>query len=320
MFKLLVIVVSLIVSSDQALAREDDRIALAVVPFRNVMQRQELDWMCDGFAETITTKLNHIKRLRLVERVQISEVLKELQLGLSDLTEDGAGSVGKLVNADFLVLGSFQKLDVEASPTLKINARVVHVATGEVDPGRAASAGGPYAKVFGIQDEIATMLARNLGVEIAEDELRLLSMDETSSVVAYELYNLARYERDGQRKEDLLRRALELDPAYAKAHLKLGSFLATRAFSDQTLEAQVLNHLSRCLELDPSLVDAHYVLGDVYRHRARNPDLPKDARKEAERKALVHYRTFIEMKKDSRARYYKHKVERAQNAARKIEP
>jgi len=289
----------------------DDTVVLAVVPFRNVMEQPELDWMCEGFAETMTTKLNHVPGCRLVERVQIGEVMKELQLGLTDLTEDRAGSVGKLLNADYLVVGSFQKLDVPGSSTLRINTRVVHVETGEIDPGKATGASGPYGDVFRIQDEIATGLAQKLGLPLDEESVRQLRMDETSSVAAYELYNLARHETDGVRKIDILKRALELDPQYAKAHLLLGSVLAPMAFTDPAYRDAAIHHAEEALRLDESLVDAHYLLGDLYHHRSRDGDLSKSERNDSKERAITHLEIFINEKGDSPSSYYRRKADRA---------
>jgi TolB-like protein len=297
----------------------DERITLAVAPLRNVMQNRDLDWMSEGFAETITTKLNHVSSLKLVERIQISEVLKELQLGLTDLTEQHASNIGKLVNADYLVLGSYQRIGSGGTGTLKINTRVVDVATGVLEHGKAATASGPYEQVFEIQEKIATSLARGLGGTLADEELRLLSIDETTSVAAYELYNIARYEIDERRKEQLLLRALELDPHYAKAHLLLGSFYVTRAHFDRSFESRALEHVRLALAINQQLEDAHYVLGEYCHHRVREGDLKRDGEEAFRRDGIAHLTRFIESKKSSEATYYVRKVERAQRMLRRLE-
>ena len=297
----------------------DDRITLAVAPLKNVMQTPELDWMSEGFAETITSKLNHVRSLRLVERIQISEVLKELQLGMTDLTEQHASRVGKLVNADYLVIGSFQKVGAGTAGTLKINTRVVNVATGVLEHGKAATASGPYEQVFDVQEKIATTLARDLGGTLADDELRLLSIDETSSVAAYELYHIARYEVDEARKEQLLTRALELDPEYAKAHLLLGSFYVTKAHFDRSFESRALEHVRRALALDEELEEAHYVLGEYCHHRIREGGLKRETEEAFRRDGIFHLNQFIESKEDSKANYYIRKVQKARRMLERLE-
>jgi len=250
--------------------------------------------------------------------LKLGEIIKEQKLSLTDLTEDDATRVGRLLNADFLVIGSFQKLDLGPSITLKINTRVVNMTTGEIDSGKAVSVNGPYAQVFTIQDDIAAKLARNLGAHLADDELMLMSRDETASVVAYELYNLARYEKSRDRKEDLLLRALELDPAYGKAHLKLGSFYMTRVLSDQSLEPTAVNHLIRALALDPNLAEGHYVLGEFYYRKVREGGLKNDIKDEFRRDGIHHLNQFITSKENSEACYYTRKVDKARRMLKKL--
>jgi tetratricopeptide (TPR) repeat protein len=257
--------------------------------------------------------------LRLVERIQISEVLKELQLGMTDLTEQHASRVGKLVNADYLVIGSFQKAGAGATEILKINTRVVNVATGVLEHGKAAAASGPYEQVFDVQEKIATSLARGLGGDLADEELRLLSIDETSSVAAYELYHIARYEIDEKRKEQLLQRALELDPHYAKAHLLLGSFYVTRAHFDRSFESRALENVRRALAIDESLQEAHYVLGEYSHHRVREGDLKREVEEAFRRDGIVHLTRFIESKGEAKANYHIRKVEKARRMLERLE-
>lgn len=297
----------------------DEQITLAVAPLRNVMRNADIDWMSEGFAETITSKLNHVRSLQLVERIQMGEVLKELQLAMTDLTEQHASNIGKLVNADFLVLGSYQKVGVGETGTLKINTRVVNVTTGVLEHGKAASASGPYGQVFDIQEKIATSLARGLGGTLADEELRLLSIDETTSVAAYELYNIARYEVDEKRKEQLLLRTLALDPHYAKAHLLLGSFYVTRAHFDRSLESTALDHIRRALSLDAQLTEAYYVLGEYCHHRVREGDLKRNVEEAFRRDGIAHLTQFIESKENSQANYYIRKVEKARRMLKRLE-
>jgi len=99
----LVILIAVTACLPSSVRATDERTILAVLPLRNVMQKSELDWMSEGFAETITSKLNYVKSLRLVERVQLGEIIKEQKLSLTDLTEDDATRVGRLLNASFKV-------------------------------------------------------------------------------------------------------------------------------------------------------------------------------------------------------------------------
>jgi Tfp pilus assembly protein PilF len=56
--------------------------------------------------------------------------------------------------------------------------------------------------------------------------------------------------------ESLLRSAIELDPAFAEAHLQLGVL-----FSEEKRELEALEQCDKAVKLDPELADAHYRLG-----------------------------------------------------------
>lgn len=61
--------------------------------------------------------------------------------------------------------------------------------------------------------------------------------------------------------EDLLKRAIELEPTFAQAHLELANLYSQqRKYSESTTEYK------QAIALDPKLVDAYYRLGQAYVH------------------------------------------------------
>jgi tetratricopeptide (TPR) repeat protein len=66
---------------------------------------------------------------------------------------------------------------------------------------------------------------------------------------------------DLQQIESLLKKAIDLDPKFAEAHLQLGNL-----YSDQNKYAQSIPEYERALELSPDLADGHYRLGQAYVH------------------------------------------------------
>jgi tetratricopeptide (TPR) repeat protein len=61
--------------------------------------------------------------------------------------------------------------------------------------------------------------------------------------------------------ESLLKKAIELDPKLADAHLQLGNL-----YSDQAEYAESIPEYVKALEINPDLADAHYRLGQAYVH------------------------------------------------------
>lgn len=316
---LISLILSLICCISLSQATELEQITLAISPFKNLMNKPTLDWMEEGFAETLTTKLNHISRLNLVERVQFNEIIDEMKLEMAGITEENASNVGKLLRADYLLIGSFQKLDIGSESTLKINARLVNVKTGQIEPSMAVSEEGPYKSVFKIQETIAAKLSMHLGIGLSDREIKHMEINETTSVTAYELYNQAKNETDDSRMEMLLEKALQYDPSYAKAHLLLGSYYGVKSMESAFFDNPSLLHLKTAIELDPSLFEAHYAIGDFYYHKSLTYRSQKDEREEkAIKNALFHLNTFIQNKKDSNARYYIWKVKKAQKKVKQL--
>jgi tetratricopeptide (TPR) repeat protein len=72
---------------------------------------------------------------------------------------------------------------------------------------------------------------------------------------------------DLQQIETLLRKAVELDPKFAEAHLQLGNL-----YSDQKKYEAALPQYETAIALDPSLADAHYRLGQTLVHVGRKDE------------------------------------------------
>lgn len=73
---------------------------------------------------------------------------------------------------------------------------------------------------------------------------------------------------------DALRHALDLDPAYAPAHLALGRFLVMSAYRNGNDPAPGMTHLRHVINTAPDndlLADAHFYLGMAHRTQADEP-------------------------------------------------
>jgi tetratricopeptide (TPR) repeat protein len=61
--------------------------------------------------------------------------------------------------------------------------------------------------------------------------------------------------------QSLLRKAVQFDPSYARAHLLLG-----KIYSQERRYAEAIPEYQQTLRLDPDLIEAYYVLGQAYTH------------------------------------------------------
>lgn len=81
-------------------------------------------------SERITTNLVKAKKIKVIERKEIEKVFEELKLQRSGaINPDSAKEIGKMVGADWVVVGTLIELP---DKQLELNARLVGVESGEI--------------------------------------------------------------------------------------------------------------------------------------------------------------------------------------------
>jgi TolB-like protein len=118
-------------SFDEAVDRLASRFALhggrvAILDFTDLARRQTQ--LGQLISQSLTTSLvtsKHDPRLRVLERLQVDQVLRELNFASANATEDDVEHIGRALNADALIFGTA----VPAGRGIVIvNARMVEVA------------------------------------------------------------------------------------------------------------------------------------------------------------------------------------------------
>ncbi|MFZ5482348.1 MAG: CsgG/HfaB family protein [Myxococcota bacterium] len=123
---------------------------VAVMYFQN-QGNPELEPLKVGLAQMLTTDLVGAGGAKIVERTQLQAVMDELKLGHSPMVDkDTAAKVGKLLGAEYVVLGSY----FELAGTLRVDARMVRVETGEIV--HAQGANGKVADFLELERAVAT--------------------------------------------------------------------------------------------------------------------------------------------------------------------
>lgn len=122
---------------------------VAVLYFQN-QGNPELEPLKVGLSQMLTSDLVGAGGVKVVERTQLQAVLDELKLGHSAVADkDTSAKVGKLLGAEYLVLGSYFSL----AGTLRVDARLVKVETGEVM--HASGANGGIAEFMDLERKLA---------------------------------------------------------------------------------------------------------------------------------------------------------------------
>lgn len=210
---------------------------VAVMDFANTAKDPALEWLGPTVAETITTKLQAIRTLQLVERAQLYKVLQEQKLNLTDLVDPSqAVKAGKLLGAEHVVLGGYASF----GGMVRLTARFVDTTTGTIVATSQADGAldrtNPRA-LFAAIDQLAQATIDSLNTRVAAGGARIeptpeerarVALAPTGSLEAQEAHGrgLVAYRRN-QWPEAVreFERATALDPDYVSAWQSLASVL-----------------------------------------------------------------------------------------------
>lgn len=142
-----------------------DADVLSVLYFENLKGPGDQDWLSKGIADTVISALAPVESLELVEREELQKVLQEQKLALSGLTDPaGAARAGELLNAKFLVSGSY----VVESGELLVSSRITDTSSGAIRG--SVSRQIPLGEFSRLGVELARSICRELGYEYPESE------------------------------------------------------------------------------------------------------------------------------------------------------
>jgi DNA-binding winged helix-turn-helix (wHTH) protein/TolB-like protein/Tfp pilus assembly protein PilF len=225
-------------------------IAVSIAPFETLEPSDEQTRLAHALGDDLATDLSRMSGLRLIR----GGAAGSARYGLSGTVTQSAG-------------------------TLRVNLSLVDSATGEqLWAGRFER---PYGDLFALQDEIARKVLDVLPAKIDETERMRVARRYTRSLAAYEAFQrgqelfLARTRADNERARDLFRKAIELDPAFARAYASLAMTYALEP--RLTGSADSAQALDRALELantarliDPDEPQVYWALGFVHAQSRRH--------------------------------------------------
>lgn len=226
-----------------------DDASIAVLPFADLAPESDQGYFADGISEEILNALTRVEGLAVASRTSAFQ-FKGREIGIPEIAQTLA--------VRHVLEGSVRK----AGNSLRITAQLIdasndrHIWSDTYDRPLTAE------NVFQIQDEIAVAITGALGVAMNLGAEHLVtSVGATDDMDAYELYLEARAlyhpREELDRADELLGRALEQDPTFARAW-ELRSPIPTLAieYGDSTepleqAEARSRQYAERALALNP---------------------------------------------------------------------
>ena len=233
---------------------------LAVLPFENMSDAQDQEYLANGITEDIITALSRNRWLLVLSR--------NATVSFRDHGQSPE-QIAKELHADYLVDGSVRR----AHDRIRITVQLIDGSSG----------GNVWAEkydrsindVFELQDEITETVAARLEPELAAAERHRARHKPPQNLDAWDHYLLGlaqfyTFEKAGNEKaQALFRKAIELDPEFAQAYARLAySLVLGMVYFDTEPSGSILDEAldtaRKALGLDDQDAVAYYTLGRVH--------------------------------------------------------
>ncbi len=237
-----------------------DKPSIAVLPFTNMSNDPEQDYIGDGLSENILTALSASSRLFVIAR-NSSFAYKGTQVKVQKVAED--------LGVQYVLEGSIQKAD----DRIRVTAQLINALTGHHL--WAEKYDRELKDFFKLQDEITKKIVVALQVQLSHGESLRLSAKATDNLDAWTHYIKAidlveKVTRENNIKaRQYVETAIRLDPLFSNAHTFLAVIYVTDAklgFSDDPAYAlaQAYGLVQKAISMDPQNAFARSTLGDIY--------------------------------------------------------
>lgn len=228
---------------------------VAILDLENLARTEIDDWIGSGVAESLGADLGRMTDLDLVPR---NKVLRAAANLTAEMSSPDPVALGLTLGCRWVLTGTYQRM----GSRLRLTVRLVEVATGA--DRWVEKLDGELDQIFEMQDRLARITAKSLGVVIPEAESR------PQKFSAYEYYAKGRKLWTAFRSTDmplvreLYTKAIEIDPDYAPALAGLACIYAPSMWSisaDPALLAKGEQWARRALQADSKSSDAQTFLG-----------------------------------------------------------
>jgi serine/threonine protein kinase/tetratricopeptide (TPR) repeat protein len=230
--------------------------SLAVLPFANVGNDPDSEYLSDGITESITRSLSQFPKVRVMAHETVFSYKNK---------HVDPRKIGRELKVDAVVTGKvYRKGDL-----LTISADLIKVTDG------AELWGQQFQRksndILSVQDEISSKISEKLRWGLTGEQKKLLVKHYTEDTEAYELYlkgvffHLKEFSRDDYQKSmEFFQKAIEKDPNYALAYAGLTGLYQSMAFeglmTPKEANAKSQAAIRKALEIDNTLPEAHSLL------------------------------------------------------------
>ena len=238
------------------------RLSIVVLPFNNLSNDPEQEYFADAITNNLTTDLSRIED-SFVIAPNTARTYKGRNLE--------AKQIGHELNVRYILDGSLRRTENQ----VRINAQLTDTETGAAVWSDRFD--GDWTKSMQLEDEITGRLARQLDLELTNEESRRAQSERPNDPDAVDLAMRAwsvlnqPYSRERlEQSRSLFEQALHIDPELSTALVGLSRTLATEVnYRWSAAPAEALARaddlVSRVLSASPNNAMAHFVKGEILR-------------------------------------------------------
>ncbi len=233
---------------------------LAVLPITNIGSNAELQILCDGLTETMTSQLTQLEHFHGSLWVVPANEVRHADI-------KSAEGVRKLFGVTLVVDGSLQPLGDGYRLTINLidPVSVRQISSSSID--------FPKERLASLQNESVLKVLEMLHLELHPETKDVLQSGGTSVPEAFEFYlkgrgQLLRYENEENIDNAMLsfRQAIQKDSLYALAHSALGETFWRKYLADKNIRwvKEAIAECKKAQELNANFSPVNITLGIVY--------------------------------------------------------
>jgi len=233
---------------------------LAILPFQNLRQDPNDDFLGYSLADAVITKLGYFKSLR----VRPSYSVAKYRGPGTDIAQ-----VAKDLNVDTVLTGSF----IRDGQNLRITCQLVDVGSQSLLWNGTINL--KYANLLAVHDDLAQEVIKGLELHLSPSEAERLKPDKPVDAQAYEYYlrGVDLYSKsDFALAASMFEKSVELDPSYALAWAYLGrshNASASFQFGGREDYAKAQNAFDKSVSLQPEQIEARIYIANFFTDTGR---------------------------------------------------
>ena len=233
---------------------------LAILPFRNLKQDPETDFLGFSLADEIITKLGYVNSLTIRPSSSIDKYRNQVI---------DAKKVAADLDVDTLLTGSFLK----DGNQLRITTQLIDVRSDKIL--WRDSINLTYDKLLTVQDQVSEQIIKGLELNLSPTEAANIKPEKPINAAAYEdylrgidLYSLNEFKA----AIGALEEATTLEPNYAPAWAHLGRAYTTNAsleFGGREGYVKAQSAYERAIRLNPALIEPRIYMANLFTDTGR---------------------------------------------------